>query len=143
MERITWKFDGLFKGDPEKCYEEVQSLENITPENVLAYAEDETTELYKCFEHDDSVAAHKYRLIQARQIIQSFVIVSEKKETQPVRAYQITTETSVYQPTRLFLQQSDEYSELLKRAKAELAAFKQRYKMLSELEEIFNEIDKL
>lgn len=143
MERINWKFDGLFKGNAEKCYAEIQTLESITPENVLALGEDETTELYKCFEHDDTIAAHKYRLIQAREIIRSFVIVCEEKEIEPIRAYQITTETSVYQPTRLFLQDKDEYSALLSRAKEELQAFRKRYEVLSELEEIFNEIDKL
>lgn len=143
MERITWRLDGQFKGDAAKCYEECETLNEATPANVLALAMDENTELHKCFEWDDSAAAQKYRLGQARDIIRSFVIVREDKKDEPIRAFQITTQTNVYQPTRLFLQQPDEYSELLKRAKAELAAFKQRYKMLSELEEIFNEIDKL
>lgn len=143
MERITWKFEGLFKGDAEKCYAECESLSEASPENILALATDETTELHKCFEWDDSIAAHKYRLHQARKITQSFVIVSEDKEIEPIRAFQITSQTNVYKPTRLFLQDRDEYSILLKRAKEELQAFKKRYKMLSELEEIFNEIDRL
>lgn len=143
MERITWKFDGLYKGNAEKCYSEVESLEQATPENVLEYARNENTELHKCFEWNDTVAAELYRLKQAREIIVSFVIKSEEKEQPQIRAFQITTERNVYQPTRLFLQQPDQYKELLKRAKQELQAFKQRYKMLSELAEIFDEIDKL
>ena len=145
MERICWKFDGLFKGDAEKCHAECESLEELTPENVLSYAEDEDTELHKCFCWDNDEAAHRYRLIQARQIIQSFVITREEPEedTPKIRAFQITTERNVYQPTRMFLQNRDEYKDLIARAKQELAAFKQRYKMLSELENIFNEIDRL
>lgn len=143
MERITWKFDGLYKGNAEKCYSEVESLEQATPENVLEYARNENTELHKCFEWNDTVAAELYRLKQARDIIVSFVIKSEEKEQPQIRAFQITTERNVYQPTRLFLQQPDQYKELLKRAKQELQAFKQRYKMLSELAEIFDEIDRL
>ena len=143
MERISWTFDGLFKGNAEKCYAECESLEQATPENVLEYARNESTELHKCFEWNDTVAAEKYRLKQARQIIQSFVIVHEEKEEPKIRAYQITTQTNVYQPTRLFLQQPDEYKALLARAKQELQAFKARYKTLTELESIFEEIDRL
>ena len=89
------------------------------------------------------MAANKYRLVQARQIIQSFVIVRQEENKPQVRAFQITTTTNTYQPTRLFLQQPDEYSELLMRAKGELKSFRERYKMLSELETIFEEIDNM
>lgn len=146
MELIKWKFDNLFKGDAAKCYAECQELSEITPENVLNKARNEDTELHRCIEWDDSVASEKYRLIQARDIIRSIVIVTpEKEEQEPVkiRTFQISSETNVYKPTRVFLQEPDEYKTLLKRAKEELAAFRQRYKMLSELEAIFAEIDLL
>ena len=144
MERITWAVAGLHKGDAQKCYDECQTLEEITPANVLELARDENTELHKCFEWDTPIAAEKYRLIQARQIIQHFVIVPPdgEEDTPKVRSYQITTECTKYEPTRMFLQNPDEYKELLKRAKSELEAFKQRYKTLTELETIFEEIDK-
>lgn len=141
-EVVKWKFDGLFAGDAQKCYEEIGE-ERITPEEVLEKAKDEKSELHKCFEWDDSVAASKYRLSQARQIIQSFVIVRKEEEKPQVRAFQITTQTNTYQPTRVFLQQPDEYKALLERAKEELKAFRTRYKMLSELEEVFNAINEL
>ena len=142
MEKVEWKFKDLFKADAQKVYEEIGE-DKVTPEQVLEKAKDENTELHKCFDWDDTSAANKYRLHQARQIIQSFVIVREKEEQPKIRAYQITTETSVYQPTRLFLQQPDEYKSLLERAKGELKAFRQKYKQLQELTEIFEEIDAL
>ena len=144
MERITWAVAGLHKGDAQKCYDECQSLEEVTPASVLEKAKNKRTELHKCFEWNDSVAGEKYRLIQARQIIQHFVIVplDDDKDTPQVRSYQITTERNKYEPTRIFLQNPDEYRELLKRAKSELESFKQRYKTLSELKTIFEEIDK-
>ncbi len=141
-EVVKWKFDGLFAGDPQKCYEELGEA-NVTPEEVLNIAKDKKTELHKCFEWDDTVAANKYRLVQARQIIQSFVIVRQEENKPQVRAFQITTTTNTYQPTRLFLQQPDEYKALLERAKEELKAFRQKYKQLQELSEIFEEIDAL
>lgn len=142
MEKVEWKFKDLFKADAQKVYEEIGE-DKVTPEQVLEKAKDENTELHKCFDWDDTSAANKYRLYQARTLIQSFVLVREDEEKPKIRAYQITTETAVYQPTRLFLQQPDEYKALLERAKGELKAFRQKYKQLQELSEIFEEIDAL
>lgn len=146
MERICWSVEGLHKGDAQKCYDECQTLNEVTPENVLNKARDGETELHKCFEWDDSVASEKYRLIQARDIIRHFVIMppEEKKDDTPkVRTYQITTKTNVYEPTKVILQKPDEYMALLQRAKEELEAFKRRYKTLTELEALFEAIDEL
>lgn len=142
MEQVTWKLKGYFKADPQKVYAEIGSTQ-VTPEEVLEKARNEKTELHKCFEWDDDVAAEKYRLQQARQIIQLLVITPVEEEHTPMRVFQITSETNVYQPTKMFLEQPDEYAVLLQRAKGELKAIRNRYKMLSELETIFEEIDKL
>lgn len=140
---VEWKINGIFKANAQKVYEEIGDRK-VTPEEVLEQARnDEDSELHKCFEWNDSVAAEKYRLTQARQIIQLLVIKPEKKEEPQVRVFQITTETNNYQPTRLFLEQPDEYKALLQRAKNELSALKTRYKTLSELEAVFTEIDKV
>lgn len=145
MEVISWSIQGLFKADAQKCYDECQTLKEVTPEQVLEKAKNKRTELHKCFEWDDTVAGEKYRLIQARDVIRHFVIVHKTSddEEKKVRQYQITTKKNTYEPTRVFLQKPDEYTALLERAKAELEAFKQRYEMLAELEEIFAEIDRL
>lgn len=143
-ERISWAFP--HNGDAQKCYDECQTLNEITPENVLNKARDEETELHKCFEWDDSVASEKYRLIQARDVIRHFVVIAhDESEEEPVkvRSYQVTTQRNVYEPTRLFLQKPDEYKALLERAKNELDNFKRRYQQLVELEEIFESIDRL
>ena len=143
MEVITWSFP--HKGNAEKCYRECQTLSEITPENVLNLARDEKTELHKCFEFDDAIAGEKYRLIQARDIIRHFVIkhTNEKGEEQNIRTFQITTETNRYESTIVILKNPDEYAALLSRAKDELRNVKRRYKTLSELEEVFEAIDKL
>lgn len=141
MEKVKWRFDGYFKADAQKVYAEIGE-EKITPEQVLEKARDENTELHKCFEWDDGVAAEKYRLSQAETIIRMLVVPVEKRNTQ-IRAFSLTSEPRNYQPTRLFLQQPDEYKAQLELAKAELKAFRQKYKNLQELFEIFAEIDAL
>lgn len=143
--RISWAFP--HSGDAQKCYDECQTLNEVTPENVLNKARDAETELHKCFEWDNTVAGEKYRLIQARDIIRHFVIVTPEKnedeEPIKVRSYQVTTQRNVYEPTRFFLQKPDEYAALLERAKAELENFKRRYQTLVELEEVIESIDRL
>lgn len=142
MDSVKWKINGIFKADPKKIYKELGDT-NITPEEVLEKARNEKTELHRCFIWDNNLAAEKYRLQQARQIIQLLVVVPKSEDSEPIRAFQITSERNTYQPTRLFLEQPDEYQTLLRRAKAELQEIKKRYKMLSELETIFEAIDNL
>ena len=142
MEDVKWKINGIFKADPKKIYKELGNT-TITPEEVLEKARNEKTELHLCFEWSDSVAAEKYRLQQARQIIQLLVVVPKNEKNEPTRVFQITSERNVYQHSRMFLRQPDEYQILLQRAKIELKQIRQRYKALSELEAIFDAIDEL
>ena len=138
-----WKIKGIFKADADKVYSEIGNLESITPQNVLEKARNKKSELHKCFEWDDSVAAEKYRLSQARQIIQLLVITPEQEDVTPVRIFQITSERNEYKENRFFVENKDEYRILLGRAKTELQAIKKRYATLSELEDVFNAIDQL
>lgn len=131
-----WRVDGIFKADAQKVLEEIGDC-RITPQEVLEKARDVNSELHKCFEWDDSIAAEKYRLHQARAVLINLVYKTEKKDVAPVRYFQLTTEKNTYQPTVSFLKQEDEYQALLRRAKAELEAFKRRYHTLVELAEIF------
>ena len=140
--QAEWKIKGIFKADAQKVADEIGE-NKVTPQEVLDKARDENSELHKCFEWNDSVAAEKYRLQQARAIIVNLVYSPKTEEKQPVRCFQITTERCTYQPTKTFLVQEDEYQSLLKKAKAELDSFKKKYKTLSELEEVFNAIDAL
>ena len=143
MEQVQWKFNFFNGADAQKCYEELGGDVNLTPEQIVQKAKDENTELHKCFEWDDSKAADKYRLEQARHLVCNLVFVPKKKDETPVRVFHISQEKSVYKPTKLILSKPDEYSALLERAKQELYAFQRKYKSLIELEDIFKAIDEL
>ena len=137
---VTWRVAGIYKADAQKVAEEI-GVEKITPEEVLEKARDKNSELHKCFEWNDSIAAEKYRLQQAGNVIRMLVYESEKKDVEPVRLYSLTTEQRTYQPTKSFLVQEDEYQGLLRRALAELEAFKKKYHTLTELEGIFEAME--
>jgi hypothetical protein len=137
---VKWRVDNLFKADANKCYAEILELERITPEKVLERAKDENSELHKCFEWNNDVAAEKYRTIQAGNVIRMLYIKPKNEDAPPVRVLSRTFDT-VYQPTRTFLTNATEYEDLLKRALSELESFRKKYETLSELEQVFEQID--
>lgn len=140
--KASWKLDGLFKADANTVAKEIESIK-ATPENIVEYAESESTELHKCFEWNDSVAGHKYRCIQAQQVVRNLVVVKEEiEEKTPIRFFYNTGDRSgEYKPVKMILKNEDEYQALLKRAMEELHSFKKKYSCLSELEEILVLID--
>ena len=140
--QAEWKIKGLYKADAQKVADEIGEG-SVTPEEVLEKAKDKNSELHKCFEWDDSIAAQKYRLQQARAIIVNLVYAPRTEDEHPVRCFQITTEKHTYRPTTQVLVQEDEYKALLKRAKAELEAFKRKYHTLTELEAIFEAMERI
>lgn len=140
---VTWKMSLFASANAERCYEEIQSIgESATPKQILDFARNPDTELHKCFEWDDSIAAEKYRLSQARTIVCNLVYVDEKKpEPQRVAVRLIQRADEAYKPVQMIVRNKTEYENLLERAMSELRAFKARYHTLVELEEILSLIE--
>lgn len=142
MGKYKWKHGfGFVKADAQIVAEEILEIgEDVSPQQVLEKARNENTELHKCFEWDDAIASEKYRLIQARDVIRFLVIEEETVPTDrpEVRMMYKTDNATGYKPVRVIMQDKTEYEKLLERAWAELRAFKAKYSMLTELEEIFN-----
>ena len=77
---------GLFKADAQKVCEEILALgDSVKPEQIVKAAEDERSELHKCFTWDDSAAANKWRLYEARQIVCQLIIEENKEERKDYR----------------------------------------------------------
>lgn len=141
---VKFKLPHLYKGaDPHKVYEELQTLgDNVKPADIVEAAKNTDSELHKCFEWDDTEAARKYRLQQARVLVGSLVIIETKQDVEPQQIrVMYTSKDGGYKPTRLIVHNQNEYEHLLEKAKAELHTFKQKYSMLVELHEIIALID--
>lgn len=137
----TWAIKDGFRADAQKCAEEIRAIgDEVRAEQVLDLARDESKELHKCFEWDDTIAAEKYRMVQARRVISMLVIKQDElpTETAPIRMFYKTTPNEGYKPTEIILTKKDEYKALLERAYSELRSFKAKYSMLKELKEIFD-----
>ncbi len=142
---VEWGFM-KFAADAQLCYEEVQTLgEKYTPQQVVDLARNPETELHKCFQWDDSVAAENWRRQQARQVCSSFTVrvqTVRKSEPKTFRVVQHDPEERVYKPVTFTLRNPDEYARLLTQAKSEMKSFRDRYKSLVELESVITEIDR-
>lgn len=145
-----WSATGTrFGADPQLVYEEIMEicddLESASPKDILEKARNEDTELHKCFTWDDSIAAERWRLNEARIVARQLVIREERVpvDRPEVRLLYSTDNKSGYKPTTTIVKVQSEYEDLLKRAYAELQAFKAKYSMLAELQEIFEAIDAL
>ena len=135
-------FKSLYNGaDAQKVADEIVSIgESATPEEIVEKARGTGTELHKCFEWDDTKAAEKYRLHQARQVIHHLVIKQEEQsdEKPEIHFFHKTENNAGYKTTMFIMSNPDEYQKLLARAYQELRWFKEKYKTLSELDEIFD-----
>lgn len=147
MITAKWKqgFERFYKDvDPNEVAKEIASIgDSATPQDILDKARDESTELHKCFEWDDAIAAEKHRLQQARYVVHFLVIEEEIVPTSrpEIRLFHKTESAEGYKHTKLIVRQENEYEKLLARAWAELRAFKAKYSCLAELQEIFELID--
>lgn len=145
MVTATWKIDGIFKADPQKVADEIDALGGeVTPEQLVEAAKDKKSELHKCFDWDNRVAAEKWRKHQARQIMCFLVIRNEDEDGNqqaPVVRYMYKTDTGGYKPSKMIFKQDDEYQKLLQRVDGELHAIKQKYAYIQERDYIWELID--
>ena len=139
---IAWSMK-LFKADAEKVYSELETIGTKSPQNIVDYAEEHPdSELHKCFTWDDSKAANEWRKAEARQVVRLLVFADDETK-QPTQIRVLQKATDAYEPVKTIVRNNDEYAKLLARAKAELKAFRERYKQINELEKVLEAIDEL
>ena len=143
----AWKIEGIYKADANLVAQEISDLgDAFNCQQIVEKARNKETELHKCFEWDDSIAAEKYRLKQAQSVITQLVIVKNNTSTahEKTNIRLIVNDgsgTNTYKPLTVIVRKEDEYEKLLEKARAELSAFKKKYSCLTELEEILSLID--
>lgn len=144
----SWKIGGLFKADACEVAKEIYSMgDSVKPADLVEFARNPESELHKCFEWDDSVAGEKYRELQASKVLRLLVVTKKPVEQEAPKQYRLFVNTGDnsgdYKPLTLVMRNQTEYESLLETARQELQAFKKKYSMLTELAEIFKEIDLL
>ena len=119
----------------------------LRPVDVVKAARISTSVLHDQFEWDDSEAAQKFRLWQARQLIRVTVeYIGPKDEQVPTRVFvSLTTDRaeSGYRATAAVMSNVEYRAQLLTDALDEMKRFQKKYADLKELAEVFDAMRKV
>lgn len=149
MAAYEYKVKGIYKVDAqiagEICEELQNSPQGLTPETLLEASSDKSSPLHNEFEWQDDVAAQKYRLQQAADLIRCITVVVDGGEmvSENPRAFVCTPgRKSAYVSLKNAISNDVWREHLLKQAKEELRWFQGKYRQLEELAGVNAEIDK-
>lgn len=110
----------------------------LDPQAVVNASRDEQAVLHGLFEWDDTIAAEKYRVVQAKFIIRN-VTVEEVGEPE-IRAFSSVGRRE-YVPTRTALAQADMRKIVLQNALDDIQAFQAKYRALTQVAGIIAVMD--
>lgn len=146
--KIKWKdgFQSLYKGVPvEEVVKELSDIgeDGITPEQIVDRARNENSILHQLFEWDDTVAAEKYRKIQAQQMLVKITFVTDDDDSKHEQRYyhNVSYTSGEYHPIQYVFQHEDQYELLKKRAKDYFLSAKEKFEAVKELAPLFEYID--
>ena len=122
--------------------ERLANENRLTAKELVNESRPKSAPLHNEFEWNNKIAGELYREQQARHLINSVVIINERKEPQRV-FFNIEVKAPEYHSIDTILQSEDKRSALLTTALRELEAFQMKYRQLDELCGVFNEIEKL
>lgn len=120
----------------------------LQPRAVVEAARSEDSPLHEQFDWNDSTAAHQWRLQQARQLIRTVVTYEQvgNGDKVPVRVFVSLTpdrehDDGGYRVSVDVMSDATLRGQLLSDARAEMIRFKEKYRQLQELAEVFSAID--
>lgn len=139
-----WKAGARAKADAQAAGEMCERLEaegRLSAKALLEENRPEEAPLHDCFEWQDSEAAEQWRLHQARNIINSLIVVPERSE--PVRGFfRVETGSSRYTSIQTIVRDLDSYEALMETALRELSAIQKKYRSIEQLSGVWDAIDK-
>lgn len=164
-----WSVRGLFKGvHPQVAGERIEQLRvkgRLTPSAIVEDARSPKSPLHRCFQWDDSKAAEKWRLQQARLIVSHLVIkvkigrrvkpattrafVSiQRPEPLPKKGAQSTAkapreQNREYVTVRAALKDETMRTQVLRAALREIESWRTKYRDLKELTRVFAAMDEV
>ena len=150
-EKIQYKNTEKFTQEVIGEVLEVQEKFGLTAENLLKKASKKSSSLYEFFDWDNSSAGEKWRLQQARNVINEIKIVVEDKEIyafesvivnveelKPTASIQKGFNKREYKSIVEIMNKEEYRKQLVQRALAEVIYWKERHSELTELSEIFS-----
>lgn len=149
--RYAWKYS--IKADAQKVGTELEALYEdhgqLTPTLIVEDARNPERETHQLIEWDETEAASKYRIEQARYIMRNIIIVRTEQtvDSEPkiikVRAFENVDveEGRYFMPMRIAIQREDTRNYMLQQALRALTSFRQKYGAIQELSAVVSAID--
>ena len=147
MSEIQFKqqLKSLHKVDPDKVWAELQKVCDLndglaSPQAIVNRARPKKSPLHPAFEWEDTLAAEAYRRDQARSLVTNFELVFEEGNSLPAMVNVRVNKQRGYMPTEKAMEDSDLRNQVLKQALTQLLGLEKRFKSLSELSGVFQEV---
>lgn len=149
--RYAWKPGSRVRLDAAKAGREMEDVRRqnggaLTPENLLERARSANSAVHGHFEWDDEKAAHQHRVSQAGDLIRAITIDISTSNIEPaktIRAF-VSVERHgerSYTSTVHAMTDADLRRQVVQRAWADLEAWRERHKELTEFARIFTAMD--
>ncbi|MET3837512.1 hypothetical protein ABIB58_002868 [Brevundimonas sp. UYEF29] len=149
--RYAWKPGSRVRLDPEKAGKEMEDVRRrnggaLTPEALLERARSANSAVHDHFEWDDGKAAHLHRISQAGDLIRAITIDVTHSNVEPpktIRAF-VSVEREgqrSYTSTVHALSDADLRRQVVAKAWADLEAWRERHRELTEFARIFSAMD--
>lgn len=110
----------------------------VNPETMVENAKSKSNILHKCFEWDDGIAANKYRIIQANDIIRCLVVTDSRdgvvtESRAVVSVSYVEGGKKTYQTIGAALKSESARDLLLRQAMRDIDIFSEKYRQLNEI----------
>lgn len=141
-----WKAEARTKVDAQKAGEELERIRTwnngrLDPKDVVEASRDPGAPLHPEFEWNDTAAATKYRVEQAKYVIRSITVASTEgnPNVAPIRAFVsvVRDEDRSYTSVQHALSDAELRQQVISQAWAELEAWRNRYAELVEFAKVF------
>ena len=126
----------------EICEELEKGERGLSPQSLLDVSRDENAPLHDAFTWDDTEAAEKWRLEEARLLIANIRIVRSTDTVERVRGFVSTPgRKNVYVSLDTALHKEEYKNHLLEQARRDTEAYMAKYRTLAELANVITAMD--
>lgn len=151
-----WRHEWMSKDvDPNLAVKEITKAEDIygkvTPGTVLNVAKEKDSPIHSLFQWDDSIAGEKYRLIQARKLINNLEIkIVRNNETVSIPTFEIVRrdESNQFKSIEVMTVDDVEFVKLsiikeITRLTEKLSVYKKFNEVVGDLNKVKEKLEKL
>jgi hypothetical protein len=148
MKKYKFRSGFRIKGDAQVIGEYIEKFRddggNLSPEQLVKDAKNESSPLHELFEWNNQAAAREYRLTQARHLIRSLEVVYVENDVEIQTYAYVSLEGKHHGPytsMRKVLSADEQRKQLYNQALRDLRVWRSKYNHIKELKELYEAID--